>query len=80
MGTFLFNEKVLTAFFRQNRGREGPERFTKLNLRVQMILHLRRIGLAQNAAITEGPWPKLSAPLVPADDSPSRLLLSSFLI
>src|SRR5687768_6817222 len=54
-------------FVAQHDRREGPEAFAKLDLEVHRRLHLRRPGVAKNAASPKRPRSKLHPSLKPTD-------------
>src|SRR5258708_23756236 len=51
----------------QNGRGEGSKAFSKFDLQIHDTLHALRARVAQNAAPTQGPGPKLHAALKPAD-------------
>ena len=62
--------EVLRVRLFENRRRERPELFAKLDLRVDDLPHVRAAGIRQDAAIAERPRAPLHPALKPADHLP----------
>src|SRR5215216_4936525 len=68
--------EVLARGLGHHRRSERPELLALLDQLVDVVSHLRVTRVAEDAPVSERPWPEFQPPLRPCDDLPGREPLS----